>query len=260
MNQSEDKGHSTKGSAKEIRIKELMSVIKKRLWIIAVAVVISAIGGYAYSVYFKAKPMYQSSMRLLITTESNNMNTLMVMIKDPNVLETVSDKLSHLRSPNVLNNEIETENIDQSQIVLITVTDSNPDMAARIANTTANVFKDKAETILNFKKVQILTEAKVNPAPINPSNNHKDLYFILFGLIVGVGMVFLLNALDDTVQTEDELEKLLEAPMLGNVSKMTKKNTRTIRKQPFNDKTILNVTNLDVKKEATVQRKNIANR
>lgn len=64
------------------------------------------------------------------------------------------------------------------------------------------------------------------------------------GLILGIGLALLLNALDDTVQTEHGLEILLEAPVLGSIAKMTKKNMYKRRKIPFLQKRAFEFSNV----------------
>lgn len=221
--------------AKEINLKEIFNIMKKRYWVIIATTIIVTLAGFFYSTLFNPSPLYQSGTRIVIGADANNMSTLMVMIKDPSILEKVSHQLNAQRSPNALDNEIIATNIDSSQVVSIAVTDSNPVVAAEIANLTASTFKSEAENILNFSKVQLLSPAKVIPVPINPDNNNKILYALFVGIVAGVGLVFLLNSLDNSIQSEQGLEKILEVTSLGSISKMNRKNIikrRTFRNQP----------------------------
>ena len=47
---------------------------------------------------------------------------------------------------------------------------------------------------------------------------------IVLGLVLGIGLVFFLDSLDDTVQSVQDVEDYLGTPVLGNVSKMKKQN------------------------------------
>lgn len=216
--------------AKEISFKEMFKVLKKRLWVIVVATALGTLAGYVYGTFYKPVPLYQSATRVVIGANSNDMNTLIVMITDPTVLDKVSTALNGKRSPNQLSSEITTQTVDSSQVVSISVKDSNPVLAAKIANTTASMFKNEAANVLSFRNVQLLSPAKASPAPVNPSNHHKKIYGFIIGLAVGIGLAFLLNAVDDTVQSEKDLEILLESPVLGDVAKMNRKNMYRGRK------------------------------
>ena len=228
--------------AKEINLKEIFNIMKRRYWVIIATTILVTLAGLLYSTLFNPSPLYQSGTRIVIGADANNMSTLMVMIKDPSILEKVSHNLNAQRSPNALDHEITATNIDNSQVVSISVTDSNPIVAADIANTTASTFKSEAENILNFSKVQLLSPAKVIPVPINPDNNNKILYAIFIGIVAGIGLVFFLNTLDNSIQSELGLEKLLEVTSLGSISKMNKKNIikrRTFQNQPKDIKELL---------------------
>lgn len=212
---------------KEINLKNLFVVIRRRFWIIAVLTIASASLGGAYSIFSKT-PLYSSSARMLILADESNMTTLKALINEPAVLEKVAEKLQVNRPASALSGQIAVENVLGSQIVKITVVDSDPALAVKIANTTMDVFKQEAANILDFKDVDILTEAKPQeyPVPININHKQSIVTFLLAGLVVSIGIVFLLDSLDDAVKSERVIEKVLEIPVLGSVSKMNKKNIR----------------------------------
>ncbi|MFP3123354.1 Wzz/FepE/Etk N-terminal domain-containing protein [Ectobacillus funiculus] len=212
---------------KEINLKNLFVVIRRRLWIIVVLTIVSAAIGGAYSIFLKT-PLYSSSARMLILADENEMITLKAMINEPAVLEKVAAKLQANRPASALSGQITVENVLGSQIIKITVVDSDPALAVKIANTTMNVFKQEAAKILDFKNVDILTEAKPQeyPVPININHQQSIMTFLLAGLVVSIGIVFLLDSLDDAVKSERAIEKVLEIPVLGSISKMNKKNIR----------------------------------
>lgn len=216
------------GMAKEINLKEILHIIRRRIWVIMVSTLLMTVAAYLYSHIVVEPPLYQSSARILVGAEaqSDNMSTLMVMIKDPTVLEKIGQKLKVKKDPMDLDQEISATNIDDSHVVLIQVTAEHPGEAAEIANASALVLKDEAASLLNFSNVRLLSEATINPTPINPENNQKLILGLIGGIVVGVGLAFLLNALDDTVQSEKELGQLLETPALGSIAKMGKKNMR----------------------------------
>ena len=96
-------------------------------------------------------------------------------------------------------------------------------MAASIANTTAKVFKEEIPNIIGFNDVQLLSDAKVVPYPINDNGNRMVMIGFVLGLVAGIGLVFLLESLDDSVKSEEDVEEFLGVPVLGKVSKMNKK-------------------------------------
>ena len=221
---------SKKGIAKEINLKELFQIVKKRLWIIIVITLLAGIGGYLYSLKSNTL-LYESSRNIIISANAEMMKTLQVLIRDSSVQEKVGEKLGLDRSAEALANQISIQSLDNSQVVKITVIDTNPRLAADIANTTAEVYKEEIPKILNFNNVRILKKAKINPNPINDNQNRSLFIAIVFGMLTGIGLAFFLDSLDETVKSENDVENYLGLPVLGHISKINKKNIRKHNQQ-----------------------------
>ncbi|WP_237389626.1 YveK family protein [Bacillus sp. USDA818B3_A] len=214
--------------AKEINLKELFSVIKKRLWmVIVITIVTTAIGTYYSNTTYK--PVYQTACRIIVEDTPDNRTTLLVIIKDTVVLEKVVNELGLPVTPETLAGQITVESIEGSQVISIGVTESNPEMAANIANTTARIFKEEIPKIMKSSNVRILSEAKINSWPINPPGNQMKIISVVIGLVIGMGLVFLLDSLDEKLRTNREVEVLLGLPVLGRIPKKNKKNLKVKR-------------------------------
>lgn len=216
----------TKRPAKEINLKEIFCVIKNRIWVILAITIFTTVAGIAYSYFNKPTLLYQSSTRIIIGANADLMKTLQVIIRDTTVLEKVVKDLDIERSSEALAGQISVQSIEGSQVVSINVVDADPVLAAELANTTARVFKEEVPKIVGFNDVKNLSEAKVNPYPINENNNRTSILAFVVGLVLGIGLAFLLDSLDDTIGSEREIEELLGLPVLGRVSKMNKKNIK----------------------------------
>ncbi|MGX2961395.1 YveK family protein [Peribacillus sp. JNUCC 23] len=216
--------------AKEIDLKELYKILKKRIWIIVAITVLSTLAGGLYH-HYTTTLLYGSSTKIIMEADADNRNTLQVIMKDSVILGKVIEELDLAKSPEALAGQITVESIANSQVTSISVVDTDPSLAAQIANTTASVFKAEIPKIRDFNGVRLLSEAKVNPYPINENQNRTIVIFFVFGLVVGIGLVFLLDSLDDTIQSEQEVEELLGLFALGSVPKMNKKNIKRENKE-----------------------------
>jgi capsular polysaccharide biosynthesis protein len=212
-------------NSKEIEIGKIIKLLIKKSWIIVLIVLITTSASAVYNHLSKPVPLYQTSASLLIQDSSSFINTLKVFVKEPPVLESVIKELGLQQSMEGLSSQISVHTVQDSQIVKITVIDSNPYRSAEIANTTAKVFKNQVAKTLNFETVEILSPAvvKQNQLPINPESNRLIKIGFVLGVIIGIGFVFLLDSLDNKIRTERDLENLLETPVLGTVSKYKKK-------------------------------------
>ncbi|WP_216829052.1 YveK family protein [Alkalihalobacterium elongatum] len=208
--------------AKEINLRELYNILKKRFWIVIIITFIAGVAGYLQN-SSNTTLLYQTSSRIIVGANADYMNTLRVIMRDTIIMEKVVEELNLKKSPESLAGQITVESIDNSQVVRITVVDSDPVLAADIANTTATIFKNEIGNIVNFKDVSYLSEAKINPYPINTPSNRTFHIAIIMGLVFGTGFIFLLNSLDDKVRSDREVEEL-GLTVLGSVSKMNRRN------------------------------------
>lgn len=209
--------------AKEINLKELLGIIKRRFWVVFIITVLFILAGYLKTL--TTTPLYQSSTRIIIEANQDKMKTLQVIIKDTTVLQKVVNEMELPMSPEALAGSINVSSVEDSEVVSISAISSDPYMAADIANTTAEVFKNEAPNIVNFKKIKNLSPAKVNLSRINGDDNGTIIKSGIIGLVIGIGITFLLNSLDYTVRTEQEIEDIIGYPVIGRVSKMNKKNS-----------------------------------
>lgn len=217
-----------------ISLQELFGVLRKRLFLI-ISLAIIAVAASAAVSYFYLTPVYQTSATLIIKNSDNQtqekynltemqtdlklINTYKGMITGEPVLEEVIKELDLDMSPGQLAGKISVENQNETMIMKINVKDPDPYLAADIANKTAEVFIKEAEDIMGVENIEIYPEAKVSPnqGPVSPNPQLNIAIALIVGLMVGVGLAFLLEYLDNTIKTEQDIEKTLELPVIGVV-------------------------------------------
>ncbi|WP_064093152.1 YveK family protein [Rossellomorea aquimaris] len=241
-----------------ISLRELMDTLKKRMQLILLITLTSIVvsGGLSF---FLLTPVYQSSTQLLVNqskseqpTFSTNeiqtnlqlINTYNVIIKSTAILEKVVSELDLNMTTSDLNGKITVGSENQSQVINLSVQDTDPQRAATIANKTAAVFQEEIVKIMNVDNVSVLAKAEVgeNQSPIKPKPLLNIAIAMVVGLMAGVGLAFLLEFLDNTVKTEQEVEKLLGLPVLGSITRIkdqeVKNNSRMERKSRVRGETI----------------------
>lgn len=226
-----------------ISLKEIFNVIKKRFLLITTITLAAAIIAAAIS-YFVLTPTYQSSTQFIVNQEQSEqnvpynvndiranveiINTYNVIITSPAILGAVIEELDLPYSVGGLSSNISVANAQNSQVVTVTATDENPALAVDIANTTVAVFQDRIQEFMNVDNVNVLTEAQLsaNPTPVAPNPILNIAIAIVLGVMVGVGLAFLLEYLDNTITTEDDIDKHLGLPVLGVVSLISDEDMR----------------------------------
>jgi succinoglycan biosynthesis transport protein ExoP len=71
------------------------------------------------------------------------------------------------------------------------------------------------ETAQPTAAVEVIDKAVVMPRPVRPNITFNIGLGIVVGLIVGVGLAFFIEYLDTSVKTIDDVERALQAPVLG---------------------------------------------
>lgn len=226
-----------------ISLKEIYQVLKKRILLI-LAIIFGAALIAAVLSYFVITPTYESNSQFIVNQEQQDpnmqysvndvrmnvelINTYNQIIKSPAILDQVVEELNLPYSSSVLSDKIEVNSAEQSQVVTVTTTDENPQLAVDIANTTVEVFQSEIPDIMNVDNVSILAEAELseNPTPVAPNPLLNIAIAIVLGAMVGVGLAFLLEYLDNTITTEDDVEKHLGLPVLGVISQIKESDIR----------------------------------
>lgn len=217
-----------------ISLKELFQTLKKRLsLIIIIAAIATATSGIVS--YFLLTPIYQSSTQILVNQSKNQeqvynynevqtnlqlINTYTVIIKSPAILDKVIEKENLDMSTGALNELVTVSSEQNSQVVNIAVQNEDPKIAADIANSIAVTFQEEISKIMKVDNVSILTQAQLgeNPSPIKPKPLMNMAIALVVGLMAGVGLSFLLEYLDNTLKSEQDIEKVLGLPVLGAIT------------------------------------------
>ncbi|PFK38351.1 capsular biosynthesis protein [Bacillus cereus] len=219
-----------------ISLKELFTILRKRLVMILALTIGAALVSAIVSFYF-ITPIYQTSTQILVNQKKQDekiiqynevqtnvqlTNTYKVIVKSPVILDQVKEKLKLDMSTGALNKKINVANEKDSQVIALTVQDKDVKLARDIANTTAEVFKSEIAKIMSVDNVTILSKAEVTEgqSPIKPNKMLNVAIAFVVGLMASVGLAFLLEYLDNTLKKEEDIEKLLGVPVLGVVSRM----------------------------------------
>ena len=218
----------------EMTLEDIFKALKKR-WLLIVSVTLMfLIGGSVFVLFFGPVPQYQSSTTVLVdyrASESEEVTssdldlskklvrTYTEIIKSLTILNPVIDELNLTMTPNQLLNKIAVSQVNETEIIKISVTDEDPILARDIANTLASVFSREIFDIMKVDSTSILDEAVLPTTPLAQNKVTKIAIAGILGMMVSVGLVFLFEYLDRSIKTADETEALLGVPVLGVIPK-----------------------------------------
>ena len=223
-----------------IDLQEIYQIIKKRLTLISLLAVFAAVASGVFTYSF-ITPLYRSSTQLVVSRLSNEINitsaevsgsvqlinTFNVIIVSPTILDQVIEELDLEASAGSLRNRMAVRNERNAQIMTLVVYHEDPITASDIANKTAEVFEREVPGIMNVDEslVSILAQAHPTRSPVSPRPMMNMGLAFVIGATLGVFIAFILEFLDKTVKTEQEVQKLIGTPILGVIPITTEKDT-----------------------------------
>lgn len=218
----------------EIDLKELLKVFWGKKDIIMIVTLMSIVIGFIYTMYI-VKPKYTAKTTLImaqqnVTDSSKSVTTTDVTLNDKLIgtyqelaksASTVREVITNLNLQDVSENELKKEiavtTVKETQMLQVSVTDLDPELATKVANELGNVFSKKVEEIYKIDNINIVDKAEV---PDKPSNIHHAKDIILFaigGFVLAIGIIFLINLLDTTVKSANDIDSTLGLLVLAEV-------------------------------------------
>lgn len=227
----------------EIDISQLLDYFKSKIvyiiFAMALAFCLSAIYVYQFRV-----PEYTSYTTVLLTQSGEsinandlNMNNSLVsnyseIIKSKRVLNQVISNLSLDMEYAGLQSKIVVGEVNDTDLIKISVTNEDAELAADIANEIANVFSKEIPLIYGTQNTSIIDVAEVSKIPSSASAIKIILIVTLAGAFVAVGIVFVVFYFDTTIKNEEEIERLTGLPVIG-VIPMSRERLRTSQHRKF---------------------------
>lgn len=217
----------------EIDLREYWEVLRKR-WVIVVALPLIAALTSGIISFFVIQPTYEASTTLIVgkkaadgqaaaqmldnsVLQANQQlaKTYATIAQSRTVEQAVIKALDLSMTVGELNKSIAINPVKTTEILEIQVTNTDPVLAASIANT---MFQEFSKAVFEIKKVDsvsVVDKAVTPELPVKPNKKLNILIAFVVGLMASVGLVFMVEYLDNTIKTTGDVEKLLGIPVLG---------------------------------------------
>lgn len=212
-----------------ISISEIINAVKKRWKIIALTTVLATVVSGIFS-FFIISPTYEASTKIFIGKEGaesegynssdvsmyqNLIKTYSELIKTKDLVNKAIDNSQYDLSVNNVLNGITVNTLTGTQILQISYQSKSPSIAKNILESITNEFITKAEELVPNGNVKILESVELPKNPVAPNKTMNIAIAFILGMMVGFGIVFLLEYLDNTYKNKEQLEKDLDIPVLG---------------------------------------------
>lgn len=220
----------------EIDLTELFDYFLKRALYIFITVIACLVIGLTYTIFLK-EPKYKSDVNVIIVNKDKQTTSLQSdlaanqklaatyreLVGSRRILNQVIDNLDLNYSIGQLQQMISVENVNDTEIIKITVSSSEPKEAKVIANETAKIFQDEVKDIYNLENVSIVDKAILAKEPYNINIIKESVIYIALGMVLSCGVIFVIYYFDNTIKSIDQVEKRLGVPVIGTVPSVRKK-------------------------------------
>ncbi|MFR3499433.1 MAG: YveK family protein [Paraclostridium bifermentans] len=191
-----------------IGIKGYLQIIKRRSWIIFLITFIAILVSTGVS-FFAVNPVYEANTTLLVdinkkpgaeivTSEQLSVSEKLAVtygeiIKSKSVLNEVEDSLDLKCGYEELLDKVNVSSINKTQIISVSVQDTNPKRATDIANAIPTAFQQEVKRITQANDVKVIDKAVVPNQPIKPNKATIIAISAILGIMISLFIIFLLE-------------------------------------------------------------------
>jgi capsular polysaccharide biosynthesis protein len=210
-------------------VAHLFQVVRRRYWVILLAIMVCVGGAVGYSL--QQTPLYQASIKVMIGQDQGivkdpfqvpNLQDLTVTMGEAvatrPVVEPVVQDLELPQSPESVIAATSVETIPETQFIVVSYTDTDPRRAQRVVNAIGEAFSKRVSAVSsNVSAISAIVwePADVPESPVSPNPLRNGLIAFVLGGMLGLGLAFLLEYLDDSWQSAEEVEQVSGVPTLA---------------------------------------------
>lgn len=219
----------------ELDLKELLQIFWEKKLQILLIIAIFAVVGIIYTFGF-VTPKYRSSTKLLLATNSSSqtteagqitttdvtlnsklLSTYTSLVKSKTAIRTVISNLAIDVSEEEIEKNVSVTTESDADVIIISVKNEDPVLAAKITNETAKVFIQKVKEFYGMENVHVVDEAEVAEGPYNINHAKDVIIFSAIGFVIAILYVLIRNMLDTTIKSSDDIEKIGKLTVLVTI-------------------------------------------
>jgi capsular polysaccharide biosynthesis protein len=215
-------------------LRELYDILQKRWKLIvnvtAIFVVISIILSF-----FILTPVYEAKVTVIVGKEEQNSekridyNDIMMyqklvktyagIAKSRTVVEKTINSLSLDTEYDKFLDKLNVTPQPDTQIMDIKFQSKDPKEAMQVANKLTDIFLEESKRIYPTSTIQVMDYAVLPEKPVKPKKMLNLAISFVLGIMVSFGAIFVLEYMDNTIKTENDVERVLELPVIGIIPK-----------------------------------------
>jgi capsular polysaccharide biosynthesis protein len=221
----------------EFDLRDLVTTIVKRIWIVVLCAVIVGASVLAYTVNF-VTPQYEAGVTIYVNNNSGRgegayisssdlavalrlVATYVNIIESNSVLEKVIEEAGLTLTAAQVRGMISAKPVDETEMFKVTVTTPHPQLSADLANAIATVAPGEIAAIIEGSSAKIIDYARVPTSSSSPNYYTNTVLGAFCGAVLAIFVILMQNVLNVRVKNEDDLQKICDIPVLGLIPDMS---------------------------------------
>ena len=214
----------------EIDVSEIFHVLLNKICVILLAGIIAALAVIAGTLLF-ITPQYESTTKMYVlskqdsnTLTSQDMQTSLSLTKDyaeliksRTVTEGVITQLNMDMTHEQLLKKMSVDSATDTRILSISVRDEDPYEACEIANAIRDVAANHIKNVMDIDAVNVVETANIPEQKVSPSIAKNGVIGGVFGAVVAIAIVLITYISNDTIKTQEDVERYLKLSTLGTI-------------------------------------------
>ena len=214
-----------------IKIEDIFDTVIKR-WKMILLITLAITLMVASISFFVIAPKYTANTKVFIgkentkdvTYNSNDVQMYQKLLKTYAEIILTNDLVNkaivtnnlNITSEAVLKSLTVTPRAD-TQILEIEYINTDKALAKDVVNSITNEFITSSKELIPNVNVKIIESVKMPEKPTSPNKKMNIGIAFLLGLMISVGLAFLLEFMDNTFKTKEQLEQILGIPVIGAI-------------------------------------------
>lgn len=214
--------------AMEIDLAEVARAVFHRIWLVILAGIVAGAVAFVISKFF-ITPVYTSTAQVIVLTDDSKSSSLAnlqasaqltsdyaELMKSPTVLRETIQNLNLNMEEDTLKSRITITNPTNTRILIISATDTDPEQAQRIVNAISQNGSDYITQTLGVTAPNI-SGGEVADRPSSPNISRNTAVGIIIGVLLAIAWIVVSMMLNDTITSEEDVEKYLNLTVLASV-------------------------------------------
>ncbi len=215
----------------EIDLMDILFLVFRGWKIILASTIVVGVIGTIFA--FTRQDVYEAKAKLMVSSgeiyssrqvDANELSTNQKLVttytevaKSKSVLKEVARKLDMDMGTREVAEKLRVQPVDDTEFINIYYKDTNPQMAARVANEISKEFIVKIKNIMKFENLKIVEMAE---SPEYPSGTGKKLILaisLVLGAFLGVFVVFVLEFFRNKIRKPEDIERITGCSVIASI-------------------------------------------